>query len=167
MCLFKRRPRGALPPLGAPPGSQTTSWCFMASPDHDVSGRDGDVGPHRHLEDQTDHLLFFCHLSSSVAKRYSHASWSLRSPCGIWLLCAKHLFAAARNVWHRRQSSRGERDRDGLSSRCSLTRHLNRSLDGVFEIVRVVGRGLVSIARSIWLAGASCLRETVIGQRKQ
>src|SRR5262249_4699989 len=28
----------------------------------------------------------------------------------------------------------------------SPTRHLNRSIDGVFEIVRVVGRGLVSIA---------------------
>src|SRR6516162_2171551 len=39
----------------------------MASPDHDVSRRGGDVGPHRHLEDQTDHLLFFCHLSSPVA----------------------------------------------------------------------------------------------------
>src|SRR5262249_27473152 len=55
----------------------------MASPDHDVSRRGGDVSPHRHLEDQTDHLLFFCHLSSPVAKHYSHASWSLRSPCGI------------------------------------------------------------------------------------
>src|SRR6516162_1911091 len=54
----------------------------MASPDHDVSGRGGDVGPHRYLEDQTDHSLFLCHLSSSVAKHYSHASWSLRSPCG-------------------------------------------------------------------------------------
>src|SRR5262245_60835418 len=43
----------------------------MASPDHDVSRRGGDVGPHRHLEDQTDHLLFFCHLSSRVAKHYS------------------------------------------------------------------------------------------------
>src|SRR5262245_22009289 len=63
--------------------SQTTSWCFMASPDHDVSRRGGDVGPHRHLEDQTDHLLFFGHLSSPVAKHYAHASWSLRSPCGI------------------------------------------------------------------------------------
>src|SRR6516162_3492660 len=55
----------------------------MASPDHDVSRGGGDVGPHRHLEDQTDHLLFFCHLSSRGAKHYSHASWSLRSPCGI------------------------------------------------------------------------------------
>src|SRR5262249_16637067 len=55
----------------------------MASPDHDVSRRGGDVGPHRHLEDQTDYLLFFCHLSSAVAKHYSNASWSLRSPCGI------------------------------------------------------------------------------------
>src|SRR6516162_2527629 len=54
----------------------------MASPDHDVSRRRGDVGPHRHLEDQTDHLLFFCHLSSPVARHYSHASLSLRSPCG-------------------------------------------------------------------------------------
>src|SRR5262245_18880317 len=36
----------------------------MASPDHDVSCRGGYVGPHRHLEDQTDHLLLFCHLSS-------------------------------------------------------------------------------------------------------
>src|SRR6516225_1318404 len=54
----------------------------MASPDHDVSRRGGDVGPPRYLEDQTDHSLFFCHLSSSVAKHYSHASWSLRSPCG-------------------------------------------------------------------------------------
>jgi hypothetical protein len=32
------------------------------------------------------------------------------------------------------------------SSQRSLTGHLNRSIDGVFEIVRVVGRGLVSIA---------------------
>src|SRR5262249_24850879 len=55
----------------------------MASPDHDVSRRGGDISPHRHLEDQTDRLLFFCHLSSPVAKHYSHASWSLRSPCGI------------------------------------------------------------------------------------
>src|SRR5215467_8285960 len=38
-----------------------------SSPDHDVSRRGGDVGPHRHLEDQTDHLLFFRHLSSPVA----------------------------------------------------------------------------------------------------
>jgi hypothetical protein len=29
---------------------------------------------------------------------------------------------------------------------CSLTGHLNRSIDGVFEIVRVIGRRLVSIA---------------------
>src|SRR5262249_2679732 len=29
----------------------------------------------------------------------------------------------------------------------SPTRHLNRRLDGIFEIVRVVGRGLVSIAK--------------------
>jgi hypothetical protein len=32
------------------------------------------------------------------------------------------------------------------SSQHSLTGHLNRSIDGVFEIVRVVGRGLISIA---------------------
>src|SRR6516225_2007474 len=61
----------------------------MASPDHDVSGRGGDVGPHRYLEDQTDHSLFFCHLSSSVAKHYSHASWSLRSPCGTCCFAPK------------------------------------------------------------------------------
>jgi hypothetical protein len=29
----------------------------------------------------------------------------------------------------------------------SLTGHLNRGVNGVFEIVRVVGRGLVSIAK--------------------
>src|SRR5215831_11746019 len=61
----------------------TVRTSFPASPDRDVSRRGGDVGPHRHLEDQTDHLLFFCHLSSRGAKHYSHASWSLRSPCGI------------------------------------------------------------------------------------
>src|SRR5262245_33663940 len=35
-----------------------------------------------------------------------------------------------------------------LISRCtrSFTGHLNRGVDGVFEIVRIVGRGLVSIA---------------------
>src|SRR5262249_835575 len=55
----------------------------MASPDYGVSRRGGYVGPHRHLEDQTDHLLFFCHLSSPVAKHCSHASWSLRRPCRI------------------------------------------------------------------------------------
>ena len=32
------------------------------------------------------------------------------------------------------------------SSQLSLTGHLNRGIDGVFEIVRVVSRGLVSIA---------------------
>src|SRR5262249_29256880 len=32
------------------------------------------------------------------------------------------------------------------SSQRSPTRHLKRGIDGVFEIVRVVGRGLVSIA---------------------
>ena len=62
------------------------------------------------------------------------------------LLRAKHLFVAARTVRHRRQLSRGERDRVGCSSQCSLTGHLNRSIDGVFEIVRVIGRRLVSIA---------------------
>src|SRR5262245_25397177 len=133
----------------------------MASPDHDVSRRGGDVGPHRHLEDQTDHLLFFCHLSSRVAKHYSHASWSLRSPCGICCFAPNILFVAARTVWHELELSRGGRDRLGNHikfRRChlptlyaaalqrSLTGHLNRGIDGVFEIVRVVGRGLVSIA---------------------
>ena len=32
-------------------------------------------------------------------------------------------------------------------SQLSLTGHLNRSIDGVFEIVRVVSRGLVPIAK--------------------
>ena len=36
--------------------------------------------------------------------------------------------------------------RGWCSSQRSLTGHLDRSIDGVFEIVRVVGRGLVSIA---------------------
>jgi hypothetical protein len=35
---------------------------------------------------------------------------SRRNPVWDLLLRAKHLSAAARNVWHRRQSSRGERD---------------------------------------------------------
>src|SRR5262249_46275480 len=46
------------------------------------------------------------------------------------LLCAKHLFAAARRS----------------SSQCSFTGLLNHSIDGIFEIIRVVGRHLVSIA---------------------
>ena len=46
------------------------------------------------------------------------------------LFCAKHLFIAARRS----------------SSQRSLTGHLDRGTDGVFEIVRVVGRGLISIA---------------------
>ena len=55
-------------------------------------------------------------------------------------LFAKHLLVATTTVWH------------GQSSRCcssnpSLTGHLNRGVDGVFEAVRVVGRGLVSITK--------------------
>src|SRR5215470_10751867 len=34
----------------------------------------------------------------------------------------------------------------GCSSQRSPTGHLNRGIDGVFEIVRVIGRGLVSLA---------------------
>src|SRR5262249_12500023 len=34
----------------------------------------------------------------------------------------------------------------GCSSQCSLTGHRNHGINGVFEIVCVVGRGLVSIA---------------------
>src|SRR6516225_2212065 len=70
----------------------------MASPDHDVSRRGGDVGPHRYLEDQTDHSLFFCHLSSSVAKHYSHASWSLRSPCGTCCF-APNICSSLQELW--------------------------------------------------------------------
>src|SRR5262245_24487169 len=33
-----------------------------------------------------------------------------------------------------------------IARKSSLTGHLNRGVDGVFEVVRVVGRGLVSIA---------------------
>jgi hypothetical protein len=46
------------------------------------------------------------------------------------LLCAKLLFIAAKRS----------------SSQRSLTGHLNRGFDGVFETVCVVGRGLVSVA---------------------
>jgi hypothetical protein len=42
------------------------SITVRASPDHDISHRGGYVDPRRHLEDQTDHLLFFCHFSSPV-----------------------------------------------------------------------------------------------------
>ena len=34
----------------------------------------------------------------------------------------------------------------GAAQQCSLTRHVNCSIDGVFQVVRVVGRGLASIA---------------------
>ena len=70
----------------------------MASPDHDVSRRGGDVGPHRYLEDQTDHSLFFCHLSifcsETLLSRFLVASQPVRD----LLLCAKHLFVAARTM---------------------------------------------------------------------
>src|SRR6516225_4693331 len=49
---------------------------------------------------------------------------------GDLLLCAKLLFIAAKRS----------------SSQRSFTGHLDRGTDGVFEIVRVVGRGLISIA---------------------
>jgi len=45
----------------------------------------------------------------------------------------------------------------GDGSQRSLTSHLNRGVDGVFEIVRVVGRGLVSIAEVHDLASCSVL----------
>src|SRR6516164_11246277 len=101
-----------MPPVIPP--SLALDGMAMASPDHDVSRRGGDVGPHRDLEDQTDHLLFFCHLSSRVAKHYSHASWSLRSPCGIccfapnicsslpepWAAVTRARLAGLRRAWH-------------------------------------------------------------------
>src|SRR6516162_2920112 len=78
---------------------------------------------------------------------------------GDLLLCAKHLSVAARTVWHRRQSSRGERDRVGCSPQCSLTGHRNHGINGVFELVCVVGRGLVSIAEiHAIVAGAQLAR---------
>src|SRR5262245_57593794 len=55
-----------------------------------------------------------------------------------------------RNLWFgepdfsrrfRRTTEKGEL----LLNKTSLTGHLNRGVDGVFEIVRVVGRGLISI----------------------
>ena len=61
------------------------------------------------------------------------------SPVRDLLIFAKHLLIAATTVWHG-QSSRW------CSSHPSLTGHLDRGDDGVFEIVRVVGRGFVSIA---------------------
>jgi hypothetical protein len=51
-------------------------------------------------------------------------------PAWDLLLCAKYLFFAARRS----------------SSQRSLTGHLDRGFDGIFKIVRVVGRGLVSFA---------------------
>src|SRR5262249_51383438 len=81
---------------------------------------------------------------NQLLKRMSDFYRPLQS--GDLLLCAKHLFVAARTVWHMWQSSRGVRDRVGCGPQCSLTGHLNRGVDGVFEIVRVVGRSLVPIA---------------------
>src|SRR5215468_10309841 len=85
-----------MPPVIPP--SLALDGMAMASPDHDVSRRGGDVGPHRHLEDQTDHLLFFCHLSSRVAKHYSHASWPLRSPCGACCF-APNICSSLPEIW--------------------------------------------------------------------
>ena len=45
-------------------------------------------------------------------------------------ICAKDLFVAARRS----------------SSQRSPTSHLNRRIDGIFEVVRVIGRSLISIA---------------------
>ena len=91
------------------------------------------------------------------------------------LLRAKHLFVAAM-ARHGLQSSRGERDRragssitlssgDTRSPASSLygaarnaRGHLNRSIDGVFEIVRVVGRDLVSIAEVHAIVAGAHLR---------
>jgi hypothetical protein len=70
-------------------------------------------------------------------------------PSGDLLLCAKHLFVAAGTMScsHHAVSATGL-DPIGLpiASNRSLTGHLNRGIDGVFKIVRVVGGGLVSIA---------------------
>src|SRR5262249_10978522 len=53
-----------MPPVIPP--SLALDGMAMASPNHDVSCRGGDVGPHRHLEDQTDHLLFFCQRNTTL-----------------------------------------------------------------------------------------------------
>src|SRR5262249_1695283 len=61
----------------------------------------------------------YCHVHpvlmaiNQLLKRMNNFYRPLQS--GDLLLCAKHLFVAARTVWHRRQSSRGERDRADCS----------------------------------------------------
>jgi hypothetical protein len=82
-------------------------------------------------------------LSAPNSPKTSPFNFRLRlvvlSSCGNLLLCAKRLLVAAR-------------ERCGLGccrythdARCS--RHPNRGIDGVLEIVGVVGRGLVAIAK--------------------
>jgi hypothetical protein len=68
------------------------------------------------------------------------------------LVCAKQLFVAARTMGCGRDAaSATTSDSVGLAiaRKRSLTSHLNRGVDGVFKVVRVVGRGLVSIAE-VW-----------------
>jgi hypothetical protein len=47
------------------------------------------------LEDQTDHLLFFCHLCSPEAKTLLSRFLVALPPAPDLLPCAKHLFVAA------------------------------------------------------------------------
>jgi hypothetical protein len=94
----------------------------------------------------------------------------------LWL-CAKHLFIAARVG-----ISRNVLDNPLKFRRCqvtvqpwtaqrlqpSLMGHLNRSIDGVFEIVRVVGRSFVSIAEvhAIFARAQQAQREPEVARNR-
>ena len=54
------------------------------------------------------------------------------------------------------------------SSQRSLTGHLNRGINGVIEIVRVVGRGLVSIAEvhAIFARAQQAQREPEVARNR-
>src|SRR6516164_5067950 len=76
------------------------------------------------------------------------------------LVCAKHLFVAARTMGCGRAAASGTTSGSvglAIARKRSLTSHLNRGVDGVFEVVRVVGRGLVSIAEVHDLASCSVM----------
>jgi hypothetical protein len=73
-----------------------------------------------------------------LTDNYRHSICTL-SPAGL---------VALRQTFVHRCQNHGLCDRLGFGSGVgnSRTGHLNRGFDGIFEIVRVVGRGLVSIA---------------------
>src|SRR5262245_19529205 len=89
---------------------------------------------------------------SAIAMIHSHSSL-LCGSCGRAWLCAacivhRSIASVPRSAFEQRVS--GCRISPANSVRCSsqrsLTGDLNRGIDGVFEILRVVGRGLVSVA---------------------